>query len=557
MKTKTVLFLLFVLLLPSLALSAADGQAFEKARQSYRELINSSSKQLYRHNWEKVIDRLLAFRNKYPRSDRADDALYLAAKANQGLYRVSVAKGFATAAVGQFRQVADLYPGSNLADDALFRAAEMLESDLRSPREAYQGFARIVRDFPGTDMAPAARQKMALLARYAPPSNPAVSKKAPRAPAVSTGPSTLRAVRSSSHPGGTRIVLEFDRPTAYSWNSLGGKNPRIYVDLKGVKAVRGLPGKFMVGSSEVKAVRTGIQKGERIRVVLDLARPQEGDFQTLSNPDRILIDVGGAPESSPESGDAIAGMLGRTAQQKAPRVQVKQSGSDGQIRRVVIDAGHGGKDPGAVGKAGTLEKNVALAIVRKTAKLLKRKGNIEVILTRDNDTYLPLSERTSIANKLQADLFISVHANASEKRSVYGVETYYLNFSKNDQAASVAARENNTSLKEVGDLELILFDLMANSKINESSRLAGIMQKSLVKELSGSYSKIRDMGVKQGPFYVLLGATMPSVLVEAAFISNKREEARLKSGKYQDRVARAIVKAVNDYARSQQLTSLR
>ena len=148
------------------------------------------------------------------------------------------------------------------------------------------------------------------------------------------------------------------------------------------------------------------------------------------------------------------------------------------------------------------------------------------------------------------DRFISLHANASPSRKAYGIETYYLNFSKNDKAAALAARENGTSLKEVGDLELILFDLMANAKINESSRLAAEIQNSLVNVLSKNYSKVKDLGVRQGPFYVLLGATMPSVLVETAFISNKMEESRLLSDKYRDRTVAAISQGVRNYTRS-------
>ena len=169
-------------------------------------------------------------------------------------------------------------------------------------------------------------------------------------------------------------------------------------------------------------------------------------------------------------------------------------------------------------------------------------------MTRSDDTFIPLEERTAIANKVGADLFISLHANASTNRKAYGTETYYLNFSKNDQAVAVAARENGTSLKQVGDLELILFDLMANAKINESSRLAAEIQRSLVDSLDNHYRSIRDLGVRQGPFYVLLGATMPSVLVETAFISNSREADRLQDPKFRAQAAAAIVRGVRNYA---------
>jgi N-acetylmuramoyl-L-alanine amidase len=227
------------------------------------------------------------------------------------------------------------------------------------------------------------------------------------------------------------------------------------------------------------------------------------------------------------------------------------------LRRIVVDAGHGGKDPGAVGARGTLEKDITLVLAKKLASRLRKQLGCEVILTRSGDVFLPLEERTAIANKVGADLFISLHANANNNRKAYGVETYYLNFSKNDKAAAVAARENGTSIKQVSDLELILFDLMANSKINESSRLAAEIQKGLVGGLSKRYDNIRDLGVRQGPFYVLLGATMPSVLVEAAFISNSREEKRLKSKDYQDRVADSIARSVKNYAIAHKLIASR
>nr|NIP48563.1 N-acetylmuramoyl-L-alanine amidase [Gammaproteobacteria bacterium]NIQ08881.1 N-acetylmuramoyl-L-alanine amidase [Gammaproteobacteria bacterium]NIS22622.1 N-acetylmuramoyl-L-alanine amidase [candidate division KSB1 bacterium]NIY19011.1 N-acetylmuramoyl-L-alanine amidase [Gammaproteobacteria bacterium] len=197
---------------------------------------------------------------------------------------------------------------------------------------------------------------------------------------------------------------------------------------------------------------------------------------------------------------------------------------------------------------GVLEKNVTLKLAKELANELTRQIGCEVVLTRSGDVYLPLEERTAIANKVGADLFISLHANANKSRKAYGIETYYLNFSKNDKAMAVAARENGTSIKQVSDLELILFDLMANAKINESSRLATEIQKSLVESVSRKYSHVRDLGVRQGPFYVLLGATMPSVLVETAFISHPREEKRLASSKYQKSAANAIAKAIKEYA---------
>jgi len=250
--------------------------------------------------------------------------------------------------------------------------------------------------------------------------------------------------------------------------------------------------------------------------------------------------------------DAIAKVLEQTPEEPQPQINLPQ-GSSNRLRRIVVDAGHGGKDPGAIGAGGTQEKDVTLALAKILAKRLKQEFGCQVVLTRDKDVFLALEERTALANRLGADLFISIHANASANRSVQGIETYYLNFSKNDKAAAVAARENGTSLKQVSDLEMILFDLMANSKINESSRLAAEIQNSLVSNLNRHYSQVKDHGVRQGPFYVLLGATMPSVLVETAFISNKTEEKRLASSKYQQRAADAIVAGVKKFAKASRM----
>jgi N-acetylmuramoyl-L-alanine amidase len=170
-----------------------------------------------------------------------------------------------------------------------------------------------------------------------------------------------------------------------------------------------------------------------------------------------------------------------------------------------------------------------------------------VVLTRNNDTFIPLEERTAIANKVGADLFVSLHVNASSNAAAHGIETYYLNFSKNEKAAAVAARENGTTLRAVSDLEQILFDLMAHSKIQESSRLASDIQHALITGITREFGEVKNLGVKQGPFYVLLGANMPSVLVEAAFLSNPAEETRLATRQYQKETTRAIIDGLRAY----------
>jgi len=219
----------------------------------------------------------------------------------------------------------------------------------------------------------------------------------------------------------------------------------------------------------------------------------------------------------------------------------------GKIRRIVVDPGHGGHDPGAMGTDGSREKDVVLDIGLKLARKLKDEMGIDVVMTRSTDVFIPLEERTAIANKVNADLFVSIHANASLNKSVSGIETYYLNLAKTEKAARVAARENNTSLEKVSLLQAILFDLMANYKLNDSARLADEVQKSLCKKVTNQYPGTRNLGVKQGPFYVLVGATMPSILVETAFISNQNDVTRLKDPEYQDTTASGIIDGIKGY----------
>jgi N-acetylmuramoyl-L-alanine amidase len=223
----------------------------------------------------------------------------------------------------------------------------------------------------------------------------------------------------------------------------------------------------------------------------------------------------------------------------------------GKIRRIVVDPGHGGKDPGAVGLSGLQEKDVVLSIGHRVAKKLKDDLGIDAVMTRSTDVFIELQERTAIANQVGADLFISIHANAALNRKANGIETYYLNLAKTEKAAQLAARENGTSLEKVSLLQAVLFDLMANYKLNDSAHLAEEVQKALYKRISGQDPSTKNLGVKQGPFYVLVGATMPSILVESAFISNPQEEMKLADPKYLEETAEGIIDGVVAYIAAQ------
>ncbi len=577
MKRCVVYILIFAgLFLPAAVFAESAEQAYQKARDAYHALQNSSRKQMYREQWERVFNQFDAVNQRFPKSDRGADALYMCGKTTAGLYAVSRIKPDAERAVDLYESVANLYPENSLADDALLQAGMLLEGALSNKASAYLVYERLVNSLPmviwrtkpgpGWMLCrplPRRRKKR----RHSHPLSPAASE-------VPPGDGRLTAIRYWSNPGYTRIVLDVSSEARFSAHYLvpdpnEGNHPRLYVDIEKTGLDESLKEPTIVGDGLLRQIRTGLPQSDTVRVVLDL--DSLGDYKVfpLVDPWRIVIDIAGdktAPDlkrheteisALPESGsDAIANVL-KDAPRTQPPLHIPSVSSITTLRRIVVDAGHGGKDPGAVGPSGVLEKDVTLEMAKELAKALTKQLGCEVILTRSTDVYLPLEERTAIANKVGADLFVSLHANANKNRKAYGIETYYLNFSKNDKAAAVAARENGTSLKQVSDLELILFDLMANAKINESSRLATVIQENLVQHISKKYSDVRDLGVRQGPFYVLLGATMPSVLVETAFISHPREEKRLTSSAYQKSAAHAIALAIKEYAVKSNLIATR
>jgi N-acetylmuramoyl-L-alanine amidase len=273
-----------------------------------------------------------------------------------------------------------------------------------------------------------------------------------------------------------------------------------------------------------------------VRVVLDIQSIDKHKIFSLSDPYRIVIDVTGesgqqptAPEKGTPSHLTLAQQLGLG------------------VKRVIIDPGHGGKDPGAMGPRGIAEKDVTLAIAKRLQEKVEKELGLEAILTRSSDVFMPLEERTALANTKKADLFISIHANANTDRQAQGVATYILNVATDAEAARLAAFENAVSTKRISDLEKILSDLMLNAKITESTRLADFVQQKLVQCLGRKYNKVKDLGVKQAPFYVLIGARMPCILVEASFITNRLEASRLASSAYQDTIAEGIAEGIHSY----------
>jgi len=256
---------------------------------------------------------------------------------------------------------------------------------------------------------------------------------------------------------------------------------------------------------------------------------------SLKDPFRIIMDMWGDSDKPPQKNDLK--VKNKIKDPKAVSDSLVKQLSLG-VKRIVIDPGHGGRDYGAPGRIkGVHEKEVVLKIGRKLARRIRKEIKCEVVMTRNKDKFLTLEERTAIANTKNADLFISIHTNANRDKRVYGIQTFFLSPTGDKESILVAARENATSTNNISDLDVILTDLLQNSKINESSRLAAYIQGSIYKNLKKrGYSRVKNKGVRQAPFYVLIGAQMPAVLIETSFISNKRECQRLINPRYQERL---------------------
>jgi len=249
------------------------------------------------------------------------------------------------------------------------------------------------------------------------------------------------------------------------------------------------------------------------------------------------------------------GKRGKTPVSTAHAAQPTADGDTSLIRalglkigRIVVDAGHGGHDTGTIGPDGLLEKDLTLDVALRLGKLLESRLGAEVVYTRDDDTFVPLEERTAIANQQQADLFISVHANSSNDPNARGVETYYLNFTSSPDALAVAARENAVSDKSVHELQDLVKKIALKEKIEESREFAADVQQQLHAGLAAKAPAIRDRGVKKAPFIVLIGANMPSILAEISFLSNPTDEKRLKAPAYRQKIAESLYRGVARYA---------
>ncbi|HEV8416004.1 MAG TPA: N-acetylmuramoyl-L-alanine amidase [Bryobacteraceae bacterium] len=415
------------------------------------------------------------------------------------------------------------------------------------------------------------------------------------APVVCLGQASnkVTAVRFWSTGDSTRIAVEVSGEFKYKFDNLETP-PRLFFDVQGSRPSMAQK-TIAVGDHLLKQIRIAETQPGTTRIVLDLEQAADFTASQLSNPERLMVElhakgtkaaastqpaVADPPQTPKASTEVpvvaktlptpalltpvsrpVAGPPAVTASRKPdlpePKAAARNSNGDRSLTRalglklgrVVLDPGHGGHDVGTHGPSGLYEKDLVLDVSQRLAALLEDRLGTEVLLTRADDTYVPLEGRTKIANDAKADLFLSIHANSSPVKSVTGVETYYLNFTTSRGALDLAARENATAESSIFDLKDVLEKIALKDKIDESREFASRLQTSLF-TLTKSTTPAKNRGIKKAPFVVLIGAQMPSVLAEIGFLTNATDEALMRKTEHRQKIAEALYKGIAAYADS-------
>ncbi|MEZ0328821.1 MAG: N-acetylmuramoyl-L-alanine amidase [Dissulfuribacterales bacterium] len=552
---------------------------------------------------DEAITRYSTLTEKFPQNNLADDAL-------MALARVHEMRNEKDAVIAAWRRVVLNYPNGDMAARAREKLkAHSIDIGSKPAVAAVAGVKDTESEIGGygTKAEAALPADTSRISSGGPVGDAGDVAQPATGVSVSTnGMKEVEDVRFWSVSDYTRVVIATSGPVSFKEGWLPGDEGkglprRFYLDISPARKSKKLKD-LSVRSGFLKGVRIGQFDPQTVRVVCDLGSSNDVKAFYLEDPFRVIIDAFGdsyktprpcimpvAKEKTveaklfeqvpvpkmdtPQSPVSSAEKPKKHAKESkeyaipskvhAPEPNEEQLAVTNQkmamlkgkpslarqlglcVRRIVVDPGHGGKDPGAIGPTGLKEKDVTLKLAKKVAARLREELGAEVILTREKDIFVPLEQRTAIANAQKADLFVSIHTNAAPSSRLRGIETYYLNFAVDEHAMRVAALENASSAKRMGDLSGILNQILKNTKVDESSRLARFIQDALSQHVHGYGGK--DLGVKQAPFFVLIGAKMPSVLVETSFISNDEEEKMLKDNAYLDQLSRGIVSGIRHY----------
>ena len=555
---------------------------YDEAKFFYNQLQTNTTLSSSRDNWLKGTRN---FRRIYlfsPKSDLAPACLFMLGRVYGDMYERFHNGLDLEESISYYKDLARLFPQHRLADDAYFSLGRIYLEKKNDPQKSSEFLTEIVSNYPNGDMHQKAEELLKILSKDHNIPLPKVMVSSSRENKLSY----VLPVKYWSSDNYTRVVIMASGPVNYKevlLKETENTPRRLYIDFKKSYIEPQYRAPVPIEDGLLRRIRTGQFSPDTVRVVLDIESIGSYKIFSLPDPFRVVIDV---RSSALEKEVSLPINITKSRQKNLKR---RQSETDSEVvilrdnkkvavadlsatdkeerietipetkplslaqqlglgvRKIVIDPGHGGKDPGAMA-FGMKEKDIVLNIAQKLAPVLEKELGCEVLLTRNKDIFIPLEERTAIANTETADLFVSLHINAHPSEKVRGLETYYLNLTTNAEAMRVAARENATSTHQMSDLQDILSDIMKNSKINESSRLAQQVHNSILSEAENKgYGDIKNLGVKQAPFYVLIGAQMPAILIEIAFISNKKDAKNLQDPAFVKLLTQEISDGIRDY----------
>ncbi|HVS88039.1 MAG TPA: N-acetylmuramoyl-L-alanine amidase [Candidatus Acidoferrum sp.] len=517
-------------------------------------------------------------------------------------------RSYYQSAVDSYQFLVHEYPKSRYCQDSALRIARLEKEQLGDTALATKNYEDFVKKYPRSPRRREVEEALAELAllRNSDADAPAAEsplpfageEALPKTPeyTTQTGIPRVRRITTSAAVDSTRVTIDLEDSVQYT--SARINNPdRIFFDLHAARLTPEIAkGSIQVEGDLLTDVRVAQNQAGVVRVVFSVNGVKDYTASLSNNPPRLIIDLYGttaalraakskrakeqedsddedaSTAASPENKAAMQHVAAKNSRSKPlkasngkpdlPQAPVApQPTRDGQatltralglkIGRIVVDPGHGGHDTGTIGPTGLMEKDLCLDVALRLGKIIaQRLPGADIVYTRSDDTFIPLEERTNIANQAKADLFISIHANSSHDQDARGIETYYLNLKGSPEAMEVAARENASSQEGVHDLEDLVKKIARNEKIDESREFAEDIQDSLAKRIQKSARTVRNRGVRKAPFVVLIGADMPSILTEVSFLSNPSDEKLLKKPEYRQRVAEGLYQGIASYLQS-------
>ncbi len=553
---------------------------YKQAKIIYYNLKHSPEKQKHRNEWIYSILQFKLVEDTFPGTEEEYKAVFMIGKLHFDLYRQMKNGHDLDTSFNYFQKIVLAPYKRSLADDALFYQGEIYleKKDFSSARKSFKA---ILLDYPDGDQFKLAKKRLRQI-------YPLAVKKTVRSAKEKTtsvkaltleesrdNRTVLQKISYLKEGDTSQITIYTSGPVNISQKRLGQPD-RVQLSFSPAKMGPGIFDSIQIENEHLENIRVSQENFDTSKLILDLDPASHLSVRSHKENSKIVISLNPQKSSPVVKTSVLPLMVTKDRETQNPPVQIAKlqlSKSDSlvigappvqlpvratpkpKVKKklgvpvIVIDPGHGGKDDGAKGKSGLLEKNVNLQVSRKVKNYLEKHYRYKVVLTREDDTFIPVKERGDVANKIGADLFVSIHANAASRRSARGIETYYLGQGLSKQAQETAARENGELVQSVNDdqLQYILSSLISTTKINDSSRLAARVQKKLHAGVSKKYSGVRDLGVKEGPFFVLHDASMPSILVELGFMTNHREEKRLKTEAYLDRLADSIAKGIHQF----------